>query len=65
MSKVKSSESFDTYIRTKLEFENMLISNENIKKVLEKVDEDERNMRMLDPNYKSIMKKRRMEQKKI
>ena len=43
----------------------MLISNENIKKVLEKIDEDERNMRMMDPGYKSIMKKKRMEQKKI
>lgn len=65
MSKAKSSESFDTYIRTKLEFESMLVSNENIKKVLEKVDEDERIMRMMDPNYKSIMKKKRLEQRKI
>lgn len=56
---------FQLYIRTKLEFESLLLSNENVKRVMETVEENERMMRMMDPSYKNMMKKKRMEQRKI
>ncbi len=56
---------FQLYIRTKLEFESLLLSNENVKRVMETVEENERVMRMMDPSYKNMMKKKRMEQRKI
>jgi len=46
---------FQLYIRTKLEFESLLLSNENVKRVMETVEENERMMRMMDPSYKEMI----------
>jgi hypothetical protein len=43
----------------------LLLSNEKVNGAMKKVEEDEKVNRMLDPNYKNILRKKRIEQKKI
>lgn len=56
---------FDTFKAAKMELESVLLSNQGIRETMTKIDEEENASKLADPAYRSNLRKKRLEQKKI